>query len=234
MCVLAAAGGIVGFTRCTNTRVRRACGAGRRAASSSSSSPSPPILILVNGTKSPTASQWNVAPLGTVQPFVGAVKTGGVFIWACWSDGIPCQSAASAVSCQRLNKQQLICISLVPPLLHALLEELDFFIPPQHISELLICFMLSWIQVHSGTRLFFSTRRITLVAREEWLMDMCFHSFQVWSAWLKRHDLDPWWAYGLKTLSDCLAIFPTLIESLMWTRRILIKTRGYRRLRRTI
>lgn len=130
MCVLAAAGGIVGFTRCTNTRVRRACSAGRRAASSSSSSPSSPILILVNGTKSPTASQWNVAPLGTVQPFVGAVKTGGVFIWACWSDGIPCQSGASAVSCQRLNKQQLICISLVPPLLHALLEELDFFIPP--------------------------------------------------------------------------------------------------------
>lgn len=230
MCVLAAAGGIVGFTRCTNTRVRRACGAGRWAASSSSSSPSSPFLILVNGTKSPTASQWNVAPLGTVQPFVGAVKTGGVFIWACWSDGIPCQSAASAVSCQRLNKQQLICISLVPPLLHALLEELDFFIPPStSLNSWSVSCFYCLDPSSLWDKLFFSTRRITLVAQEEWLMDMCFHSFQVWSAWLKRHDLDPWWAYGLKTLSDCLAIFPTLIESLMWTRRILIKTRGYRR-----
>lgn len=56
------------------------------------------ILIFKNGTKSPAASRQNVAPLGALQPFVRVVITGGVFIWACWSDGVPCQSGASAVS----------------------------------------------------------------------------------------------------------------------------------------
>lgn len=110
------------------------------------------------------------------------------------------------------------------------------FHPPQHISELLICFML----LLSGSKFtlgqgFFSqhTELLLLPGKSDW-WTCVFHSFQVWSAWLKRHDLVPWWAYGLKTLSDCLAISPTLIESLMWTRRILIKTRGYRHSRRTI
>lgn len=121
-----------------------------------------------------------------------------------------CPLSKRCFSCQRLNKRELICISLVPPLLLAPLEEFNFSFPPARLWTLSLfhAMLLSGSKFIKGRHFFFSKSRITLAVQAEWLMNMCFHSFQVWSAWLKRHDLDPWWAYGLKTLSDCLAISP--------------------------
>lgn len=164
------------------------------------------------------SSRTEIEPhLGAGRPFVWALKRRSVCLrlldWRC-------PLSKRCFSCQHLNKWELICISLIPPPLPAPPEELYLLSP---FSESPRCFMPLFLR-----------SRMTLAVLTEWLIDMCFLSLQVWSAWLKRHDLDPWWAYGLKALTDCLAIPPTLIESLMCTHRILIKTRGYRPLGQTI
>lgn len=79
------------LTRCTNTPVQHAC--------IGSISSWHMILIFAKDIKSPAASQLNVPRLGTLgKPFVCAAKTECVFIWACWTDSVPCQSDASAVT----------------------------------------------------------------------------------------------------------------------------------------
>lgn len=162
------------------------------------------ILIFMNGVESPAASQQKVPHVGARKPFVWVVKQGSVYLGLLdWR----CPLSKWCFSCQRWNKWEPICISLIPPLLLAPPEEFDFISPPLRIPSL-FCVTV-WIQVRKETALFFKSR----ISGAEWLIDMCFHSVQDWSVWLKRHDWDPWWAYGLKALSDCLAIPPTLIEA---------------------
>ncbi len=123
-------------------------------------------------------------------------------------------------------------INTTPPLAAPLGEILLYFSSSSSLNSLTVsCHFTDLSPAHFKTALSLKSR-IAIAA--EWLIDMCSRSFQVWIAWLKRHDLGPWWAYGLKALSDCLAIPPALIESLMCTHHILIKTRGYRPSRPTI
>lgn len=85
------------------------------------------ILIFMNGIISPAASQQNVSHLGAGKPFVWVVKQRSVYLGLLdWQ----CPLSKRCFSCQHLNKWELICISLIPPLLLAPLEEFYFLSPP--------------------------------------------------------------------------------------------------------
>ena len=123
-------------------------------------------------------------------------------------------SPVSAALQLSASEQMGTNLHLINPTSHPsqlLLKNSTFFPPrPPRPSESPRRFMPRYCLKPSSLKRphFFLKSRTAGAVLTEWLIDMHFHSFQVWSAWLKRHDLDPWWAYGLKALGDCLAIPP--------------------------